>query len=41
MAKDVSGKKLNRIPEHKKKVNGKTITVKEHIRSNRTDSKGK
>lgn len=29
MAKDASRKKFNRIPEHKKKVNGKTITVKE------------
>lgn len=41
MAKDSSGKKFNRIPEHKRKVGGKTITVKEHIRSNRKDSKGK
>ena len=41
MAKDSSGKKFNRIPEHKRKVGGKTITVKEHIRSNRIDSKGK
>ncbi len=40
MAKDSSGKKFNRIPEHKRKVDGKTITVKEHIRSNRKDSKG-
>ncbi len=35
MAKDSSGKKFNRIPEHKRKIGGKTITVKEHIRSNR------
>lgn len=41
MAQDSSGKKFNRIPEHKRKVGGKTITVKEHIRSNRKDSKGK
>ena len=41
MAKDSNGKKFNRIPEHKKTVNGKTITIKEHIRSNRSDSKGK
>jgi len=41
MAKDSNGKKFNRIPEHTKKVNGKTITVKEHIRSNRKDSSGK
>ncbi len=40
MAKDSSGKKYNRIPEHKREVNGKTITVREHVRSNRTDSKG-
>ncbi|AEA44967.1 hypothetical protein [Fluviicola taffensis] len=41
MAKDSSGKKFNRIPEHTRVVNGKTITVPEHIRSNRSDSKGK
>lgn len=41
MAKDLSGKKFNRIPEHKRKVGSKTITIKEHIRSNRKDSKGK
>lgn len=41
MAKDSNGKKFNRIPEHTKNVNGKTITVKEHIRSNRKDSSGK
>ena len=41
MAKDSTGKKFNRIPEHKKIVNGKTIIIKEHIRSNRSDSKGK
>ena len=41
MAKDSQGKKFNRIPEHTKKVDGKTITVKEHIRSNRKDSGGK
>lgn len=41
MAKDSSGKKYNRIPEHTKKVGGKTITVREHVRSNRTDSKRK
>lgn len=40
MAKDASGKKFNRIPEHKRKVNGKTIIVKEHIRSNKKDSSG-
>jgi hypothetical protein len=40
MAKDASGKKFNRIPAHTKVVDGKTIKVKEHIRSNRKDSKG-
>ncbi len=40
MAKDSSGKKFNRVPEHTRKVNGKSITIKEHIRSNRKDSKG-
>ena len=40
MAKDASGKKFNRIPAHTKVVEGKTIKVKEHIRSNRKDSKG-
>ena len=40
MAKDSSGKKFNRIPEHTKEINGKTVTVREHIRSNRVDSKG-
>lgn len=40
MAKDSTGKKFNRIPEHIKVVNGKKITVREHIRSNRSDSKG-
>ncbi len=41
MAKDSNGKKFNRISEHTKNVNGKKITVKEHIRSNRKDSSGK
>ena len=41
MAQDSSGKKFNRIPEHKRKVGNKTITIREHIRSNRKDSKGK
>lgn len=40
MAKDASGRKFNRIPGYTKKVNGKTIKVKPHIRSNRTDSRG-
>lgn len=41
MAKDAEGRKFNRIPGYTKKVGGKTITVKPHIRSNRSDSKGK
>ena len=41
MAKDSAGRKFNRIPEYTKVVGGKKITVKEHIRSNRKDSKGK
>ncbi len=41
MAKDSSGKKFNRIPEHTKVVDGKKIVVKEHIRSNRSDSRAK
>lgn len=41
MAKDSDGKKFNRIPAHTKKKDGKIIKVKEHIRSNRKDSKGK
>lgn len=41
MAQDSEGRKFNRIPEHTRKVGGKTITVKSHVRSNRSDSKGK
>ncbi len=41
MAQDSSGRKYNRIPGHTRKVDGKTITVKPHVRSNRSDSKGK
>lgn len=37
MTKDSSGKKFNRISEHNRKIEDKTITVKEHIRSNRKD----
>lgn len=40
MAKDSDGRKYNRIPEHTKVVNGKKVTVREHVRSNRNDSKG-
>jgi hypothetical protein len=41
MAKDSEGKKFNRIPAHTKVVDGKKVEVREHIRSNRSDSKGK
>ena len=41
MAQDADGRKFNRIREHKRKVGSKKITVKEHIRSNRKDSKSK
>lgn len=41
MVKDLLGKKFNRILEYKRKVGGKIIIVKEYIRSNRKDSKGK
>ena len=40
MAKDSKGRKFNRITEYVKKQNGKTIYVKAHIRSNRSDCKG-
>lgn len=40
MAKDSNGRKFNRIPSYTKVVNGKRVTVKAHIRSNRKDSKG-
>ena len=41
MAQDSKGRKFNRIPGHTRKVDGKTVSVKPHIRSNRSDSKGK
>ena len=41
MAQDSKGRKFNRIEEHTKKVGGKTVTVKEHIRSNPRTSTGK
>lgn len=41
MAQDSSGRKFNRIPGHTKKIDGKTIKVRPHIRSNRSDSSGK
>jgi uncharacterized protein YccT (UPF0319 family) len=41
MAKTADGKKFNRVPEYTRVGrDGKTITVKEHIRSNPTTSKG-
>ncbi|MDA0799891.1 MAG: hypothetical protein O2826_08385 [Chloroflexi bacterium] len=41
MAKTADGKKFNRVPEYTRVGrNGQTITVKEHIRSNPTTSKG-
>ncbi len=40
MAKDSDGKKYNRIPGYTRKVGGKTVSVRPHVRSNRTDSKG-
>ena len=41
MAKDSAGRKFNRIPAYTKTVGGRTIKVKSHIRSNRSDSSGK
>lgn len=41
MAKDSEGRKYNRIPGYSRKINGETIKVKSHVRSNRKDSKGK
>ncbi|WBL26773.1 hypothetical protein [Zunongwangia sp. HGR-M22] len=41
MAQDSKGRKYNRIPAYTKTVNGKTIKVSEHVRSNRKDSNGK
>jgi hypothetical protein len=41
MAKDKQGRKYNRILAYTRKVNGKTQHVREHVRSNRKDSKGK
>jgi hypothetical protein len=40
MAKDRKGRKFNRIPEYVRKQNGRTVHVKAHIRSNRSDCKG-
>ena len=41
MAQDKAGRKFNRIPEYTREQNGKTIHVREHVRSNRKDSTGK
>lgn len=41
MAQTKDGKKFNRVPEYtRKNAKGETITVKEHLRSNPTTSKG-
>lgn len=40
MAQDADGRKFNRIPGYTRKQNGKTVQVRPHIRSNRSDSKG-
>ena len=40
MAKDSDGRKYNRIPAYDREVNGKIVHVREHVRSNRSDSKG-
>lgn len=40
MAQDSNGRKFNRIPAHTRRVGGKIIEVKPHIRSNRSDSNG-
>ena len=42
MAQTKAGQKFNRVPEHKRKLeSGKTITVREHVRSNPKTSRGK
>lgn len=41
MAQDSAGRKYNRILGYTKIVDGKTVKVKPHVRSNRSDSKGK
>lgn len=41
MAQDSKGRKFNRIEAYDRVVDGKTIHVSEHIRSNRTDCKGR
>ena len=41
MAQDSKGRKFNRIPGYTKTVGGKRVSVKPHVRSNRSDSNGK
>lgn len=42
MAQDSEGRKYNRIPPHERKnADGSTSQVRGHVRSNRSDSKGK
>jgi hypothetical protein len=42
MAQTADGKKFNRVPEYTRVGRrGQVITVKEHVRSNPTTSKGK
>jgi hypothetical protein len=40
MAQDQAGRKFNRIEPYQRIVNGVKQTVSEHVRSNRSDSKG-
>lgn len=40
MAKDSAGRKFNRIEAYDREVNGKTIHVREHVRSNGRTCKG-
>ena len=40
IAKDSEGRKFNRIPGYDREVNGKTVHVRPHVRSNSSDSKG-
>jgi hypothetical protein len=42
MAQDSKGRKFNRIPAHIRTLaTGEVITVRAHVRSNRSDSTGK
>ena len=40
MVKDSAGRKFNRIEAYDREVNGKTIHVREHVRSNSRTCKG-